>query len=261
VVDTPLAGVRVLVTRPAHQAQTLAALIEHAGGTAIRFPTLAIVPARDPGNLRALFSRLAEFDLAIFISPNAVEQAMALLQHERLPWPNSLRLAGIGAGTAQALARFHLAPALVPERYDSEALLAHPELAQVAGRRVLILRGEGGRERLASALTERGAAVHYAECYRRVRPAVDTAPLRALVARGDVDIISVTSIDGLHNLCEMAGDERGRLLRTPIVVLSESQAAAGRALGFETEPVIAAAASDAAILNAIKTWRATRFSL
>ena len=258
----PLAGVRVLVTRPAHQAEPLARLIEQAGGSAIRFPTLAIAPPQALAALYSILDRLAEFDLAIFISPNAVEQGLALLAQRGLAWPASMDVAGVGMGTVQALAHRGIGRVVAPERrYDSEGLLEHPALAQIAGRRVVIFRGEGGRELLGRTLTERGAAVTYAECYRRVRPDVDVAPMRERLARGEIDIISVTSTEGLRNLYDMIGDAgRAPLIKTPVVVLSESQAAVSRTLGFGA-PLVAAGASDTAILDAIEAWRAPRISL
>ncbi len=150
-----LAGRGVLVTRPAAQAEPLCRLIEAAGGRAIRFPTIAIEPAADAGTR----ARLAEpWDLLYFVSPNAVEQALALVPDGR--WPRVSWVAAVGRGTAKALEAAGRAPDLVPsERYESEALLAMPELADMRGRRVLIVRGEGGRGLFAEAMTARGAEV------------------------------------------------------------------------------------------------------
>lgn len=259
----PLAGVGVLITRPAHQAGPLAGLIERAGGTAILFPTLEIVPPADPGPLLTVLARLAEFDLAIFVSPNAVEQTFGWLRSQHRAWPATVRSAGVGAGSAAALERFGIGDVLAPSgRFDSEALLALPALQQVAGRRIVIFRGNGGRELLGDLLARRGAHVTYAECYRRTRPHSSTDALLAAWRRGGIHIVSITSTEGLTNLHAMLGDvERGWLLHTPVVVLSEAQAETCRRLGFAHEALIATAASDAAILEAIEAWRQGRFSL
>ncbi|MHB1293119.1 MAG: uroporphyrinogen-III synthase, partial [Sulfuricella sp.] len=148
----PLENVGVVVTRPAHQAGNLAELIERAGGRAILFPTLEIFDAQDMGPLSGAIDRLEQFDLAIFISPNAVNKAMNQVLAKRA-WPQGLRCAAVGKGSGKALERFGCEGVLVPQgRFDSEALLALPELQDMAGKRVVIFRGEGGRELLGDEL-------------------------------------------------------------------------------------------------------------
>lgn len=251
-----LHGLGVLVTRPAHQADALCRLIEQAGGRAIRFPVLAIAPPHDPAAPLATVARLAQYDLAIFVSPNAVEYGLDLIAaHGGLP--TGLRLAVVGEGSARALrARLGRGPDLQPtERYDSEGLLALPELQQVAGRRVVIFRGDGGRELLGQALRARGATVDYAEVYRRERPNVDARALATQLAAGVVDIVTVTSSEGLRNLLELAGaDNVVRLRQLPLVVVSERTAALAEALGFSQPAHVAALASDVGLVEAVARW-------
>ena len=182
-----LAGRRVVVTRPAGQTAHLAALIRAAGGEPLLFPALEIFDAGDLQPVLALIERLDAFDLAIFISANAVEKALALVRARRA-WPPALRVATVGRGSERELQRRGFAAVIAPtERFDSEALLDLPELKQMQGKRVVIFRGEGGRELLGDALTARGAAVEYAACYRRGRPKADPAPLLAWCARSELD--------------------------------------------------------------------------
>ena len=173
-----LAGRRVVVTRPAGHAAHLAALIRAAGGEPVLFPVLEILDAEDLQPLLALVERLDTFDLALFVSANAVDKALALVLARRA-WPAALRVATVGRGSARALERHGFAAVIAPsERFDSEALLDLPELKDVAGKRVVIFRGEGGRELLGDTLAARGATVEYAECYRRGRwvpPAAEQA--------------------------------------------------------------------------------------
>ncbi|BAV32963.1 uroporphyrinogen III synthase [Sulfuricaulis limicola] len=250
-----LAGVRVLVTRPRDQAENLAHLIEARGGEAIRFPVIEIAEPKDTQALLAVVGRLKDFALAIFVSPNAVKRAMNLIR-ARGGLPPTLRVACVGRGSARELKRLGIENVLAPtDRFDSEALLALPELQQVAGKRIVIFRGDGGRELLGDTLKARGAEIEYAECYRRLRPATDPTPLRHRWERGEVDIVSVTSVDGLRNLFDMLGtDGRPWLIRTPVVVVSERMAQVCRELGFTTEPRVAMA-GDEAILEAIQAWR------
>ena len=100
---------------------------------------------------------------------------------------------------------------------------------------MVIFRGEGGRELLGETLAARGAAVEYAECYRRGRPHADAAPLLARCARRELDAFTVTSSEGLANLHEMLGEAGRRCLEdTPLFAPHERIAAAARALGVRT---------------------------
>ncbi len=242
-----LAGRGVLVTRPAGQAEGLCQLIEQAGGRAIRFPTIAIEPTAD---VHAAALLTDAWDLLYFVSPNAVEQALALVSDGR--WSRAAWVAAVGRGTARVLTAAGRAPDLVPsERYESEALLAMPELADMRGRRVLIVRGEGGRALFAETMAERGAEVRFAEVYRRVRPAVDPAPLLARWS-DEVDLVMATSDEVLLNLVEMLGPAgRDRLLATPLVVIAERTEQTARGVGFRIVKV-AERADDAAILQSLR---------
>ena len=258
-----LQGVRVLVTRPRDQAENLAHLIEGEGGEAIRFPVIEIAEPKNTQALLAVIDRLDQFGLAIFISPNAVNRAMNLVLARRGIWPRNVRIACVGRGSAREFKHFGIENVIVPAgRFDSEALLALPELQRVTGNKIVIFRGEGGRELLGDTLKARGAEIEYAECYRRTRPRADVTPLLGRWTRGEIDIVCLTSVDGLRNLFDMLGPTgQPRLARTPVIVVSARMAEVCRELGFKTEPLVAAKASDEAILEAIKTWRGTQKTL
>jgi uroporphyrinogen-III synthase len=237
----PLAGRGIVVTRPAHQAEPLAELIRAAGGRPILFPVLEIL---DTENLQALLEavgRLDEYQLAIFISPNAVLRTMNQVAGRRA-WPVQLRVAAVGKGSVKELRRFGITGVLAPARlFDSEHLLELPELQQVAGQRIVIFRGDGGRELLGDTLTARGAQVDTVECYRRVQPRLDAGPLLKAWARDEVHAVTVTSSEGLRNLFEMIGKlGQSWLRRTPVFVPHPRIAAAARELGcsnvIDTEP-------------------------
>ncbi len=99
-----LAGRRVVVTRPAGQTGHMAALIRAAGGEPVLFPALEILDAGDLQPVIALIDRLDAFDLAIFISANAVNRALDMV-HARRAWPAGLRVATGGRGSGRALQR------------------------------------------------------------------------------------------------------------------------------------------------------------
>jgi uroporphyrinogen-III synthase len=253
-----LVGLAVAVTRPAGQADALVARLEAAGARVIRFPVLAIAEATDPRPAQALMEHLERFHLAIFTSPNAVDRGMALVRSCRsgVGLPAGLRLAAVGAATARSLAELGLQVAIQPQRaYSSEALLAMPALQreQIAGRAVLIVRGEGGRELLVRELSERGAQVDCAVVYRRVRPRVEPEVLLGPARRGEVGAVIVTSGEGLRNLFDLVGAAgREWLYEAPLVVLSERIATLAREHGVRRAPVVAACASDEALVDAVR---------
>ncbi len=186
------------MTRPREHAPGLARLIEAAGGRAFLFPAIEIV---DLPGCPAL-SHLDDYDIVIFVSPTAVQRAGTALPRKAM---------AIGAGTRRELERRGVGALAPAEGADSEALLALPQLRDVAGRRVAIVRGQGGREMLGDTLSRRGAKVDYAECYRRVRPSADPAPLLEAVAQGAVHAVTVSSAEGVDNFLAMLGGAGHRL--------------------------------------------------
>jgi len=251
-----LAGLKVLVTRPVHQAGPLCDLIRQAGGEAIPFPVLAVEAAEESASLQQLLTHLQHYWLAIFISPNAVRFAIeAAAPYGGLP--ATLKIAAVGEGSRRELEqRLGRCIDFVPlERFDSESLLALPALQQVAGKKIIIFRGSGGRELLAQTLRERGAQVDYAEVYRRTQtPPPDQTTLSHWIC-GGVNVITVTSSEGLHNLYGMM-DQRGRdwLLNMPLFVVSERCATLAQQLGFRKAAHIARHASDQAIVESLAEW-------
>ncbi len=218
----PLTGISILVTRPPHQAKALSEKIQAAGGNVILFPVLEILDIPDRRPLLDLIGRLQEFDLAIFISPNAVQRAMTLIRANR-EIPPGLEFAAVGKGTVALLRKFGLDDVVAPAaRFDSEALLELAELKAIAGKRVVIFRGEGGRELLGQTLRERGAKVEYAACYRRVKPNGDVETVLRDMAKGDLKAIIMTSSEGLRNLLEMLGKPaHEQLKKIPMFVSHE----------------------------------------
>ncbi len=133
-------------------------------------------------------------------------------------------VAAIGELTAEALRNSGFASVISPrDDFDSEALLALPELQAVQGRNIIVFRGEGGREKLKEGLEARGARVYYAECYRRSRPEADPRPLIDAWGRGEVQVVGVLSGETLENFVEMIGPEgRAKLSATTLVVPHEA---------------------------------------
>ena len=257
--DQPLAGMGIVVTRPARQAERLAALIRAAGGEPILYPVIEIRDVDNPDRLNDLIDRLDEFDLAVFVSPNAAARALALIS-ERRAFPAALAVAAVGPGTARELARLGVTGAAAPAGHgDSESLLALPQLAQPRGRRVVVFRGDGGRELLADELTARGALVEYATCYRRARPGLDPAPLLAAWAGGILAAFTATSSEGLRNLCEMVGPAgRALLARTPVFVTHPRIGQTAEKLGLSAVFVTAEPGDEGLVAALVAHFNATR---
>lgn len=227
------AGRGVLVTRPRELARALAELIERRGARAILFPAIDIEPLPAP----AALGRLREFDLVIFVSPSAVRAAGVL--------PADLPAAAVGAGTARELEKAGVRRVSVPAAgADSEALLAAPQMQSMGEKRVLIVRGAGGRALLGDTLAARGAAVEYAECYRRCRPHADGEPIIRSWSQGQLDAVTASSAEALDNLLALLGAEL--MTRVPLFVPHVRVAAHARGQGVQ-EIVVAGTSDDAMI--------------
>ncbi len=213
-----LEGLGVVVTRPRNAGEPLAAALSREGAKTWLLPALAIEDLEPQPALQALLAGISRFDMAIFVSANAVEKGLAMAARFA-PWPPAIAIAAIGEATAQALRNSgHVNVISPPDRHDSEGLLALPQLRDARGRNIIVFRGEGGRERLKEALEERGATVTYAECYRRVRPDVDPTPVVTALSRGEVHAVSVLSGETLGNFVAMIGAGTERLADVALVV-------------------------------------------
>lgn len=278
-----LAGLSIVVTRPREQAMTLSQFITQAGGRVTLFPLLEINPVLDSQSLKAIIPRLQEFNLAIFISPNAVRFGMeAILTANKFLSPSqlnifqadagkivgegnvsvssehynslpmSLKIATVGQGSVRALREYGVKNVIIsPEvRFDSEALLALPELKQVSDWRVVIFRGNGGRELLGDTLKARGAkAVEYVTCYQRNRPHQDATMLLA----ANPNAITVTSSEALGYLWDMLDDAAKKLLATvPLFVPHARIADIAHEQGWSD--VVLTGGGDDGLISGLVAW-------
>lgn len=250
--NAPLAGVEILVTRPADQSAGLARLVRDAGGLPILFPALQIEPLAEAAGAPVL-DHLPQFDLVVFISPNAVRMAMPHIQ-KKGGLPARAKVAVIGPGTVAELKKSGVRNIISPqEGFDSEALIGELSAVPLAGSRVLIVRGQGGREFLADALRSRGATVDYLECYRRVKPDRDLRELLSQPGRDEVKACIATSASIVENLFEMAGAAgRAWLCAVPFFVPHPRVAVAAFSRGAHT--VFVAGNGDEALVAAAQTW-------
>ncbi len=251
--SSSLYGKGILVTRPQQQAEAFSARILAANGRPVPFPVLEILDTDDLSPLHALIDQLDTFDLAIFISPTAVNKAMNLIRSRR-ELPAGLRIAAIGQGSRRELAHYGLTEIIAPTlRFDSENLLAMEELQQVKNQRIVIFRGDGGRELLGDELEHRGAHITYAECYRRGRPDSNAGQLLRMWSRGEIHAVTITSSEGLRNLYDMLGKLGRQWLRTtPLFAQHERILSAASELGVKQG--VLTGSGDDAMIDAMSDW-------
>lgn len=250
----------VVITRPRAQAEPLAQAVRALGRRAVVLPLLEIAPLEDMSALQAALAALPSYALVAFVSPNAVDAAFAHLDG----WPAGVPIGVVGEGSRAALARhgvtdetatIHSPPD--PANSDSEHLLASLDLAAFAGRRVLIVRGESGRELMADTLRAAGARVETVAAYRRSVPALTeelAAGLGALLAQPNDWII--TSSEALRGLAGLAGrldPEAGidRLRAQHLIVPHARIAETARSLGCDR--VTLTGSGDARLLAALQS--------
>jgi len=245
-----LQGLQILVTRPAGQSEHLCSLILAAGGKPFRFPTLKIVAVAPEA---ALLQTALASDWLIFTSRNAVDFAIKAFDG-KMPELNKVGIAAVGQSTAKALQAAHWRVDCVPaDEFSSEGLLAESQLQNVADKTCVIVRGVGGREKLAETLRTRGARPVYLEVYKRCKPDADSAQLTASIAARQLDAVTITSEEALQNLLVMLNETSVALLKAlPLIVVSDRIRQTAEQLGFK-RIAVSRQPSDSAILETLTT--------
>jgi uroporphyrinogen-III synthase len=250
----------VVITRPLAQAETLARSVSALGREVVLLPLLDIVPLEDQAELKRTLDGLAGYALVAFVSPNAIDAAFAHIAR----WPTGVMLAVLGEGSRAALARHGVNDAnativspLDAARSDSENLLRALDLASLDGRRVLIVRGESGRELMADGLRAAGAIVTTVAAYRRSVP-VMTAQLEAILHRllaqqNDWIITSSEALRGLLALVAQLGGEAAvvKMQQQHLVVPHARIAETAKALGLGN--LTLTGSGDARLLAALQS--------
>jgi uroporphyrinogen III methyltransferase / synthase len=242
----------ILITRPKPAGAVLCDKVNAAGYHAVLFPTIEFLPPQQPQAMPKIIAELDQYDWLIFISPQAVNATSAMLHKRWRRWPAQLKIAAVGAGTASALAEEKFTGVIHPsEQWNSEGLLELPELQNPAGEKIVLVRGEGGRELLADTLAERGAQVTPLIAYRRVLPKVSVKNIVTLLRKHTLDAIVCTSGEGLQNLTILLAAEQQKLISVPLVVISQRMQDQARELGFDSILLAKNASHDAimAVLN------------
>jgi len=231
----------VVITRPLAQAQAFAGQVAATGREAVIFPLLEIAPVADTSELQAVLSSLDQYALVVFVSPNAIDAAFRFIP----AWPNNVAIGIVGEGSRLALQRYGVgddnATIHAPrnsERMDSEELFKALDLDGLRGRRVLIVRGQAGRDFLTDMLRAERVTVEHVTAYERLTPQMDATKITQL--RTLIDAESewiVTSSEALRNLLQITTDVLGaecvvKLQRNKMIVSHQRIAETARSLAF-----------------------------
>ena len=235
----------------------LCRLLEAQGASTLRLPAVEIKPLGDRRALAKTLGRLENFDVIIFTSANAVRFGVSFLDQKR-----ELKLAAIGPATARAINQAGYRVSIQPrDSFDTEGLLAHPQLEHVAGHRILMIKGGDGRQVLQQELVRRGATVLSVDVYERA-PAVPSAAVLAAVqqrfAAGEMHVITATSLEVGRNLLNMASPGlRAEFERAHWLIPAERIASGLRELGLEAPLLQANSAEDQDLVAALIRWRSS----
>lgn len=219
------------------------------GGKPLIWSAIVIEPPDDLARLADAHAKLDDYDIAIFVSANAVEFGA----RPRRRWPAALRTFAPGPGTAEALAAAGIGDTRIPAKsWDSEGLLELPDLADVDGKRVVIFRGEGGREFLGNTLRTRGAIVDHVPCYRRVAPSGGAEGLVEALRDGRAHALTLTSAEGVDNLiAALSAEGREMIARLPSFAAHPRIVERARERGLQA---VETAGGDGGLLAGLLDW-------
>lgn len=189
---------KIINTRPEHQASKLSKLLRQHGGAVFDIPALAIAPTED-GWLQML-PDLLDIDQVIFTSRNAVDFFCAKLNALKTSWPTKIKITCIGKATANALDKFALNVDFMPLQANSDKLLALDNFKNPSNQTILLIKGIGGHSQIIAAeLKNRGAKVLVLDVYQRVPPPIDVQKIEVLWHNRQADIIIFTSCQAMQS--------------------------------------------------------------
>jgi uroporphyrinogen-III synthase len=258
--EISFAGKTVVVTRPLAQVQNMLELLEARFAKVIHFPVISIRAAKDMNIAKQYLSHLADYEIIIFISANAVQYAINTAQEMGINF-NGLTLATVGPATRTALENYGYKVSITPPTgFNSEALLNEPALQNIEHQKILIIRGEGGHEHIRQTLESRGVQVDYAEVYQRQLPSTRNPIDLSKLSKSNTALLlySVESAQNLWSLC--TPDEQQWLNNITLITASQRIADATNRVGFANHPIIAENPNDQAMLKALNSWSITACS-
>lgn len=246
---------RLLLTRPQDECELLAATLAEHGVFSSSMPLLNIVALDQTAEQRDTLAQLDRYCAVIVVSKPAARLALQSLDHNQVQVPAAQPWFSVGSATGEVLAKYGLQAHWPEQGDDSEALLALPRLKQALSLdsepRVLIIRGEEGREMLADSLRSQGVVVDYLSLYRRELPHYPAGTLQAILNSNQLNGVLVSSGQGFKHLQQLAGEQWPALSKLTLFVPSQRVAEQARAAGAEIV-VNCRGANAAALLVALQ---------
>ena len=247
-----LSHCRVLITRPGEQGARLAKLITSHGGTAIVYPVFNIVTESAGSTMQQAIDQLADVDLVIIVSVHAAHSVAAACQSQEIQFPATTKVAAIGPATTDYLAAHGIRVDLFPlDTINSEGLLKKLQKIELMGKKILIFRGQSGRELLAQTLRARGASVIQVQSYQRqLNPEPIKPVLDSWLSHGR-QLLIISSVAIARGLVEKVDSTyRQKLMAQTIAVFSERIGVACRNIGFTGNVLVAEQPNDRGVLDA-----------
>jgi len=257
----PLSGLRVLVTRPQQQAGKWQALLHDQGAATLRAPLMEISPfiigesRLETDAIQIRLANLEQYQHLIFVSQNAARYGLEWISHCNAKMADNAQCYAVGTATAECLQQEQLTVTAAGNTMNTEALLALPQLQQVSGEQILIVRGQGGRPVLAKVLEERGARVDYLELYQRIQPAETTQQLDKSDWGRDGDIVALHSGESLQNWHSIIKQlQKPEWLQIPVLIPGIRVQQLAQSLGFSSI-ITADNATDREMSQSLASWQ------
>jgi len=238
------------LTRPLEQNASLETGLQQLGASTFCFPLLEISQLLPAGETLTRLQNLDRYDLVFYVSSNAANAGVNAIANWWPQYPSHLLNFAVGPATASVLEQYGLAVHYPLERMDSEAMLALPQLQDIAGKKALIVRGVGGREIMSEGLQARGASVDYAELYERKLPSYSAQYMKECLQRFPPHAIVISSSEAMDNLKTLFSGQHLPWQQLPLYVASERLAAHANTLGF-AQVVTMAGATDEALIKGL----------
>lgn len=221
----PLSGLIILVTRPSNQVDKMRREVESAGAKVLSLPLIEIKALNDAQGIQNLKDKVLQLDSyqsLIFVSNNAVSFGGEVINNYWPQFPIGIDVIAVGPTTAEA-ARDQLGCEVIQPSsgMTSEDVLRLSQLQDVNGKKVAIVRGQGGRELLADTLRERGAIVDYLEAYSRLPVDYASADFCNRLQEAGVNVLTVSSGESLDRLTQLLADNTKMKQQLHLLVPSE----------------------------------------
>ncbi len=245
------------ITRPVDQAKNLTKVLEERGAKVFHLPLMIIEALPQDEELEKKIKKLNQYDMAFFISTNAAQIGMELLEPYFPTFPKNVTYFSPGPITAKVLQSYGIDVAYPEKAMSTEALLILPEIRKIIQKkskkkkRAVIFRGIGGREFLANTLRAKGMVVDYIELYKRVLPEYKESYLKDILKNKKPDGIVFNSAEAIHNFMVLFEKIYPAYIEIPVFVSSPRLENVVRKIGFETISLLKAA-DDKSIALGVK---------